>query len=276
LGDIAGLPAGHDLQRTLLDTTITIRLDKDGELSAWEGTNSYGRGLPIRQQFGYLWTSLGTPTREVFDIPEFNHPGRRNIHAGSIGVHTSAPRAVENFLDLGHFAFVHRDYLGVEPFTEIKPYRVRVADDNTEIVATQCYAYQPVAALGATEGYEAEYLYRVPHPYCALLYKSVSADDARIDIIGLFLQPITEERVVAHMQLSTLDSLHSDAAIREFQQFIFSQDKPILENQVPKRLPLDIRTEISARADATSTAYRRWLLSHGVRYGTIQSELAQE
>ena len=31
-------------------------------------------------------------------------------------------------------------------------------------------------------------------------------------------------------------------------QLIFSQDKPILENQLPKRLPLDPRAEIPAAA----------------------------
>ena len=39
-------------------------------------------------------------------------------------------------------------------------------------------------------------------------------------------------------------------ALRWFQQLIFGQDKPILENQIPKRLPLDPRAEIPARCDA--------------------------
>jgi phenylpropionate dioxygenase-like ring-hydroxylating dioxygenase large terminal subunit len=50
---------------------------------------------------------------------------------------------------------------------------------------------------------------------------------------------------------------------------IFSQDKPILENQVPKRLPLNPRAEIPIRADAASAAYRQWLRDCGVQFGAI-------
>ncbi len=52
-------------------------------------------------------------------------------------------------------------------------------------------------------------------------------------------------------------------------QLIFSQDKPILENQLPKRLPLDPRAETPIRADKVAIAYRRWLQDHQVTYGAI-------
>jgi len=42
--------------------------------------------------------------------------------------------------------------------------------------------------------------------------------------------------------------------IRRFQQTIFAQDKPILENQYPKRLPLDPRAETPIRADKVAIA----------------------
>jgi phenylpropionate dioxygenase-like ring-hydroxylating dioxygenase large terminal subunit len=54
-----------------------------------------------------------------------------------------------------------------------------------------------------------------------------------------------------------------------FQHTIFGQDKPILENQVPKRLPLRPGSEVPARCDAASIAYRRWLQARGMRYGAI-------
>ncbi|CDX36185.1 hypothetical protein MPLSOD_270005 [Mesorhizobium sp. SOD10] len=50
---------------------------------------------------------------------------------------------------------------------------------------------------------------------------------------------------------------------------IFAQDKPILENQIPKRLPLDPRAETPIRADAVSVSYRRWLRDRAVTYGAI-------
>ena len=265
VGALDDLPLGRPKQTQLLDIQVTLLRSADGAVAATAG----GRALPVRLKFGYAWTSLGQPAGELFDIPEYDEPDRRNMNAASMGVYVSAPRAVENFLDLAHFAFVHTDYLGVEPHTEIRPYKVDVSAAGDEILATKCIAYQPMAALTATEGFDVEYVYRVPHPYCAILYKSCPVDLNRQDVICLFLQPVSQERSIGHMLLSMLDAENSDKALRGFQQLIFSQDKPILENQQPKRLPLDMRTELSVRADAGSSTYRRWLKDRGVRYGTI-------
>jgi hypothetical protein len=46
-------------------------------------------------------------------------------------------------------------------------------------------------------------------------------------------------------------------------------DKPILENQFPKLLPLDPRIETPTRADNAAITYRRWLSGLGVTYGVI-------
>lgn len=55
----------------------------------------------------------------------------------------------------------------------------------------------------------------------------------------------------------------------EFQQFIFLQDRIILENQRPRLMPLDGKYEIPTMADRSSVAYRRWLKGKGVTYGVL-------
>jgi phenylpropionate dioxygenase-like ring-hydroxylating dioxygenase large terminal subunit len=102
-----------------------------------------------------------------------------------------------------------------------------------------------------------------------VLYKSSPEDEKRLDAIAVFIQPIDEENVRAHMLLSLIDTINEDTAIRLFQQTIFGQDKPILENQYPKRLPLDPRAETPIRADKSAIAYRRWLTRKGLTYGVI-------
>ena len=223
--------------------------------------------LSTRSVYGYLWTSVGNPPSEVCAIPEAGEADRRTLNAATIGIAVSAPRAIENFLDLAHFPYVHPDMLGQEPHTEVEDYNVELRDG--EIWAVDCRFYQPQAAVSSTEGVMAEYLYRVPHPYCAMLYKSAPTDDERLDVIGIFVRPLSEEFVRAHLFLSLIDEVSTDTTIRRFQQTIFAQDKPILENQHPKRLPLDPRAETPIRADKTAIAYRRWLGELGVTYGVI-------
>ena len=69
-----------------------------------------------------------------------------------------------------------------------------------------------------------------------------------------------------------IDDASDDKEIRLFQQTIFGQDKPILENQFPKRLPLDPRAETPIRADKSAIAYRRWLSQKGLTYGVIPGD----
>jgi phenylpropionate dioxygenase-like ring-hydroxylating dioxygenase large terminal subunit len=223
--------------------------------------------LPTRVRFGYVWTSLGRPDHELFEIAECDEPDRRILNGGSIIVATSAPRAVENFLDMGHFPYVHTGILGAEPRTEVVEYDVETTGE--QILATRCRFYQPQAAASATGGQVTDYVYRVPHPCCVMLYKSVPTDASRMDVIALFCQPMTEERVRAHNFLCMVDAVNSDTALRRFQQLIFGQDKPILENQLPKRLPLDPGAETSIRADKSSVNYRRWLSAKGLTYSVI-------
>ncbi|KKB86702.1 (2Fe-2S)-binding protein [Devosia limi DSM 17137] len=228
-----------------------------------------GERLPVIEGYGYIWTSFGNPPAELFPIPEYAEADRKNMSCGSIGLHVSAPRAVENFLDMGHFPYVHTDILGAEPHTEVKEYDVEVSEERDEVLATRCRFFQPRAALSATEGQEVEYVYRVPHPFCSVLYKSCPEDDTRRDVIAIFLQPMTEERCRAHLLQSMVDSVSTITELRRFQQTIFGQDKPILENQYPKRLPLDPRSETPIRADKSAIAYRRWLSQKGITYGVI-------
>jgi len=63
---------------------------------------------------------------------------------------------------------------------------------------------------------------------------------------------------------------NTDKQLRDFQQRIFGQDIMILLNQVPKGLPLDPRHETPVRADALSSAYRRWIKARNVTFGTAR------
>jgi phenylpropionate dioxygenase-like ring-hydroxylating dioxygenase large terminal subunit len=260
LGAIDELRTGFRSRTRLLG--VPLRISDDLRVTREDGAE-----LPVLERFGYLWTTLGAASADLFAIDESAESDRRCFNAASLAVRTSAGRAVENFFDFSHFAFVHPGYLGDPAHAAIPAYDV--ASGAREIVATHCRSYQPRAAAMSNDALDVEYEYRVPHPFCVLLYKTNPAAPTRRDVIGLFVQPLDEECVAAHMFLSLLDDVMSDAQIRAFQQTIFGQDKPILENQRPLRLPLDLRAELPVRCDALSIAYRRWLHERGVTYGVI-------
>ena len=257
----------------LLDSKISYQLNSKKEVLVWLRLDEKKTLLPTRISYGFIWISLGNPPEDLFPFPEYNEPDRRNVATGVFGVNVSAGRTVENFLDMGHFPYVHSGILGEEPHTEVKEYEVEISDARDEVLATSCKFYQPQAAVSSNEGMDVDYIYRVPHINCALLYKSSPVDDARLDVIIIFVQPMGEEWVRAHTGMCIIDDDSTAKEIRQFQQTIFGQDKPILENQYPKQLPLDSRIETPIRADKSAIAYRRWLSQKGLQYGVIPSSI---
>ncbi|MFP5077745.1 aromatic ring-hydroxylating dioxygenase subunit alpha [Rhizobium sp. YIM 134829] len=244
----------------------TIRVSKHQSGAAKVATAD-GRALPVTERYGHVWSSLGLPAKPLFDIPEAEQPGRRMVEVGVVRVRCSPLRAVENFLDIAHFPFVHTDILGSEPHTEVQNYKVEIREDVDEVWATQVTFYQPQAAKSASGGITTDYLYRVPAPTCSVLYKTCPPRPGEWDVITLFVQPLTEELCDVWPWMALFDDETPMTDLIHFQQMIFLQDRSILENQIPRRLPLDPGLEIPTRADLTSVAYRRWLKRHGFIYG---------
>lgn len=233
--------------------------------------------LPSRVSLGHLWASLGAPEGEPPAIPEAAEPDRRHVPCGAVTVRASALRVVENFLDVAHFAFVHTDILGAEPHTEVPTYRCEIRRDAGgigEVWATEVRVTQPRAAVSAEGAIETRYAYRVMTPTAALLLKTCPAAPGRLDAIALFVQPVAPDLSRAHPMMFLIDEASAQRDLVAFQQVIFLQDRIILENQRPRLLPLEPRAEIPTRADATSVAYRRWLMEGGHAYGTTAGPAA--
>lgn len=259
--------AKRTLHTMLLGEKISYMLSGEKQVLVWRKDVECEK-LPTKLAYGFVWVCLGEPPKTFFSLPEFDEPDRRNVSTGAFGVNVSPGRAVENFLDMGHFPYVHTGILGEEPHTEVKDYDVEIRNESDEVIATNCKFYQPRANVASTGGNEVDYIYRVPHVNCALLYKSSPKPD-RLDVIVMYCQPMTEEWIRAHTGMCIIDDSSTEKEIRLFQHLVFGQDKPILENQYPKRLPLDPRMETPIRADKVAIAYRRWLSNKGVKYGTI-------
>lgn len=249
---------------TLLGVDLTCGHDQDGH----PVVHTAERELPVRTKFGFVWTTLGTPVRDVFTIDEADEPDRRYVACGWVTLRSSPGRVVENFLDMAHFPFVHTGILGGEAATEVARYNWEIHKDTDEVWATDCKFFQPQMSA-ASEGTFAHLTYRVPDPYQVMLYRISPSDETRRDAIALFIQPITETlcRAQPVMYLVDPDSTHTD--LTQFEQVIFLQDRIIVENQRPLLLPLDPRDEIPTRADASSVTYRRWLKAKGLRWGAL-------
>ena len=222
----------------------------------------------------------------------------RKVNCGPYWVATSAPRIIENFLDMAHFGFVHEHWLGSREHTAIADYAV--VSTPTGLLATGCKAWQPRSSVHAEGGADVEYTYEVNAPYTAILTKvplapetpaaspprggpgrlgsgpaaveagSVALHDFR-ESIALFICPLTPETSQVWFRLATCDFESPDAKLQAFQHTIFIQDQLVLESQRPHRLPISDNApvrELHSAADRSATAYRRYLRERGITFGT--------
>jgi phenylpropionate dioxygenase-like ring-hydroxylating dioxygenase large terminal subunit len=179
-------------------------------------------------------------------------------------VATSAPRIVENFLDLAHFGFVHEGWLGDRAHTALDDYRVQATANG--FIASGCRAWQPQSNRLSTEGSWVDYRYEVMAPFTAVLTKLPQRQDGYRDEIALFSCPVDTERSRVWFRMAVTDRDSSDDELRAFQHTIFTQDQPVLESQRPRELPVS-GGEVHCAADRSSAAYRRLLRDGGITFG---------
>lgn len=226
------------------------------------------KSFGVQEAYGLIWVQL-----EAADValPVFEAEADdrlRKVNCGPYDVQASAPRIIENFLDMSHFGFVHEGWLGSRDTTAMEPYNVETTAFGVK--ATNCKAVQPISNLHSTKPAEVHYTYEVTAPYTALLTKipeDGTTKDGWQEAIGLFICPMTPTTSRVWFRLAVADFESSDDKLQAFQHTIFTQDQPVLESQRPKALPLDPRAELHSSADRMSSAYRRYLKGCGITFG---------
>ena len=229
----------------------------------------------LRSGHGLWWVRIAAGTNAASDTsaaagaegpPALAGLPSRRVVCGPYDVATSAPRVVENFLDTAHFGFVHEGGLGDRAHTAVPTYEV-VAGPGGAPSVPHYRAWQPQASAKAREGAWVDYRYEVLSPYSALLTKQAAdVEQAPQEAYALWVCPVAPEASRVWFTLFTLDRTSSDDSLRAFQHHIFTQDRPVLESQRPRRLPLS-GGEVHCAADRLSAAYRRYLGTQGITFG---------
>jgi phenylpropionate dioxygenase-like ring-hydroxylating dioxygenase large terminal subunit len=214
------------------------------------------------EKYGLVWVSLGSPAQDIPPFPEWEDSSFRKVAAGPYLFQAHAPRVIENFLDVGHFPFVHAGFLGDPSHTEIADYEVETSDEG--ILAKDIAVWQPDPD-GTGQSAQVKYTYKVSRPLTAYFMKSHR--EQRFSIFSC-VTPVGERESVAWL-IMALNYAHdtSDEELRSFQDVISGQDIPIVESQRPELLPLDLQAELHLRSDRTAIAYRKWLSKLGLKYG---------
>lgn len=216
-------------------------------------------------QIGYdlVWVCLGEPRNPMPVFPEWADDTYRKLLCGPYRINAHGPRIIENFLDVGHFPFVHEGILGVQTHPEIADYTAEIGPHGVEAKGVRIYQPDP---YGTGVGDVVAYTYRVLRPLTAYLLKESEGPSFSI-LVTITPHEALQSTMWMWMAMNYGHDLPA-ADLIAWQDSIAFQDVPIVESQRPELLPLDLQAELHLRSDRTAIAYRKWLNELGLSFGT--------
>jgi phenylpropionate dioxygenase-like ring-hydroxylating dioxygenase large terminal subunit len=209
-------------------------------------------------RFGLVWVALDDPIEDIPDFPddEWGADGYRTFVSHHYVWNTSAGRAVENFMDISHFAFVHEGILGSRDHAEVAEHQVGPRGSG---LYYRLEAPEP-ANLHSRPGDVIRWEYFLTGPFTIHLRKTVPSGD--VTLISLAASPTADKVTNMFLWIARNHKLEEDFD-REFLDFtheIMEQDRRIVESQRPEEIPIDLREELHLKIpDASGIAYRRLL-----------------
>jgi phenylpropionate dioxygenase-like ring-hydroxylating dioxygenase large terminal subunit len=213
-------------------------------------------------KYDWVWVCLGQPERDVPSFPEWDDASFRKVHCGPYSYQASGPRAIENFLDVTHFPFVHTGLLGDPNYPEVNDYQVEITLEG--VTARDITVWQPDPD-GSGQGAHVTYIYMVLRPLTAYFVKSSAGPRFAMYFT---VTPVSQTESIAWSYVGLDYGDQTDEEIRAFEDKITWQDIPVVESQRPELLPLDLQAELHLRSDRTAVAYRTWLRQLGLSFGT--------
>jgi phenylpropionate dioxygenase-like ring-hydroxylating dioxygenase large terminal subunit len=220
---------------------------------------------PVQEQYGLVFVCLGSSPNAIAPFPEWDDPSYLKVMSGPHFCRTGGYRAIENFLDVAHFAHVHTDILGDPNCPEVDKYAVVTDDRGVHLHDIRVWQPDP---MSTGKGAFVTYDYSAFRPLTAYLRKG-NPDHECLTILYC-VAPVSEETCIGWMWMAVnfMDASQTEAAIA-FQDKVFAQDLANLESHNPKCLPLNPSAEFHVPCDRGSLAYRQWLKQLGVAYGVI-------
>ena len=240
---------------------------------------SKARAFPysVIERYALVWVCIGEPDNDVPLFPEWDDYSYVKVFSGPYRFSANAFRAIENFLDISHFPFVHGalNAVAAKP-DELNPYQVEMTDRGLK--TTEISVFQP---FGDARGIPAisNYTYSCFRPLVGHFSKRIQDIDTDGSVIEgrdthfatmCAAQMIDETHCVLWVCAALDVKPTPDAAdVKRRADIIFEQDREIVETQRPERIPAELRHELHHRTDLLGQRYRSWLRSMNVSYGVL-------
>ncbi len=214
------------------------------------------------EQYGHVWSCLDEPSAPAPSIPDLDESAGWQVHYGTPhDLHCGIRQLTENFRDMSHFPFVHFVSMGPNVARVVAPYTVeRKGRDLIWTLPTDLGG----TALGGKEAVATRQLmtYHLTLPTFSRIRTEFPQGGKRYTVqIGTPIDRDGEHS--RQFWFVAIDPIVADThgvsihEMWEYERQIFEEDWPIVENQMPRETPLDLKAQAHTRADKFSVKYRQ-------------------
>jgi phenylpropionate dioxygenase-like ring-hydroxylating dioxygenase large terminal subunit len=206
---------------------------------------------PARLQWGLVWTVLDEPLVELPQLPWFEAEEWTWGHGAPFEAPVSLAVMIENFRDVAHFAFVHRDTLGAPPEV-VEPLEVERRGLEVTLRRKMGFAEGPEAVWGELR----EMRYHAIAPNFASIRMFTAEGERCLLHAARAIGPAESVHYWIEGGLENFDEDRLAAAIA-LDARIYAEDVRIVSAIEPRELSLDPNAGLSTLADRFTLAYRR-------------------
>jgi len=221
-----------------------------------------------QEHYGLVWVRLvNSGPLPLPEMEEWEDPDYLQVLPDSVAIEAAAGRQIEGFLDVSHFAFVHKESFG-EPDNSVVPdYKVTktingFVADYISTVSNYSHAYKHLNP----PGFQWHRRFEVFRPFTAKL--TVEFPSGGLLHIMNAASPVSARKTRLFVPICR--NFDKDAPIEDTLDFnyqVFAEDIAIVEQQFPEDLPLDLHAEAHFPADRSSITYRKGLAEIGLGRG---------
>ena len=251
----------HGLRYNAQGKCTCIPAHPGGEISPRLRLDIY----PIQERYGLVWVRLvDNGPLPLPEMKEWENPEFLTVLPDSVDIEAASGRQVEGFLDVSHFAFVHKESFG-EPDNPIVPeYKVAKTErgfvaDYVSTVSNYAHGYKHLNP----PGFQWRRHFEVFFPFTAKL--TVTFPGGGLLHILNAASPVSARKTRLFVPICR--NFDKDAPIEQtldFNNQVFAEDIEIVESQFPEDLPLRLHDEAHFAADRSSITYRKGLAALGL------------
>ncbi|CAN5436345.1 molybdenum cofactor-independent xanthine hydroxylase subunit HpxD [soil metagenome] len=268
------LSSGQVVDGTLQCQYHGYRFDADGrcvDIPAQDGTVPIGRNAHcaapagVEERFGVVWVAVEEPITPLPEIPEFDDDAFAVVTVDPQVWKVGAGQMADNFLDVGHFPYLHANTFGDPNDLIVKDYSVETtgwtfeARHHNSTKTLRDAIDDDVAADDEFVIVERDMHYVFTAPYA--VYLRIDYDWVAL-VLAFFMQPLDAEHTRLYV-LNVRDDIPKGEATPEesirMSELVVDEDRGMLESLQTRATPLDLTAEHHTRADRITVEMRRML-----------------